>query len=117
MEIKRSGSQPSSNGPADWFTGNVRIDPLFGGTGTGTCAWRKRHVRAGCTHRLAHTSFVETNDETRMTKSETMSTLRPCAYVVFSSLCLWLITIASAFAQETICPNLADNPEFLMLVG
>jgi quercetin dioxygenase-like cupin family protein len=29
MEIKRSGSQPSSKGPADWFTGAVRIDPLF----------------------------------------------------------------------------------------
>src|SRR5437764_15385948 len=29
MEIKRSGSQPSSKGPAEWFTGTVRIDPLF----------------------------------------------------------------------------------------
>jgi quercetin dioxygenase-like cupin family protein len=29
MEIKRNGSQPSSKGPAEWFTGAVRIDPLF----------------------------------------------------------------------------------------
>ena len=29
MEIKRSGSHPSNKGPADWFTGTVRIDPLF----------------------------------------------------------------------------------------
>jgi quercetin dioxygenase-like cupin family protein len=29
MEIKRNGSQASSKGPADWFTGTVRIDPLF----------------------------------------------------------------------------------------
>jgi quercetin dioxygenase-like cupin family protein len=29
MEIKRSGSQSSGKGPADWFTGTVRIDPLF----------------------------------------------------------------------------------------
>jgi len=29
MEIKRIGSQPSNIGPADWFTGTVRIDPLF----------------------------------------------------------------------------------------
>ncbi|MBL6456493.1 cupin domain-containing protein [Belnapia sp. T6] len=29
MQIKRSGSQPSAAGPADWFTGTVRIDPLF----------------------------------------------------------------------------------------
>ena len=29
MEIRRSGTQPSQKGPADWFTGLVRIDPLF----------------------------------------------------------------------------------------
>ncbi|MFL5493455.1 MAG: cupin domain-containing protein [Gemmatimonadales bacterium] len=29
MEIRRSGSQPSGKGPADWFTGVVRIDPLL----------------------------------------------------------------------------------------
>jgi quercetin dioxygenase-like cupin family protein len=29
MEIKRNGSQPSAKGPADFFTGTVRIDPLF----------------------------------------------------------------------------------------
>ena len=29
MDIKRNGSQPSSKGPADWFTGTVRIDALF----------------------------------------------------------------------------------------
>src|SRR5690349_3392373 len=29
MEIQRVGSKPSVKGPADWFTGTVRIDPLF----------------------------------------------------------------------------------------
>ena len=29
MEIKKNGSQPSVKGPVDWFTGTVRIDPLF----------------------------------------------------------------------------------------
>jgi len=29
MEIKRIGTQPSAQGPSDWFTGTVRIDPLF----------------------------------------------------------------------------------------
>jgi quercetin dioxygenase-like cupin family protein len=29
MELKRSGSQPSVKGPAETFTGSVRIDPLF----------------------------------------------------------------------------------------
>ena len=30
MEIQKSGSQPSRKGPAEWFTGAVRLDPLFG---------------------------------------------------------------------------------------
>lgn len=29
MEITRIGDQPSTKGPSDWFTGTVRIDPLF----------------------------------------------------------------------------------------
>jgi quercetin dioxygenase-like cupin family protein len=29
MDIKRNGSQPSSKGPTDYFTGAVRVDPLF----------------------------------------------------------------------------------------
>ena len=29
MDITRSGSQPSAKGPTEWFTGTVRIDPLF----------------------------------------------------------------------------------------
>jgi quercetin dioxygenase-like cupin family protein len=29
MDIKRAGSEPSNTGPADYFTGSVRIDPLF----------------------------------------------------------------------------------------
>jgi quercetin dioxygenase-like cupin family protein len=29
MEITRAGAQPSGKGPGDWFTGTVRIDPLF----------------------------------------------------------------------------------------
>jgi hypothetical protein len=29
MDIKRSGSQPSGKGPAEYFTGTVRVDPLI----------------------------------------------------------------------------------------
>src|SRR3974390_1179013 len=29
MHIARVGSQPSGKGPSDWFTGTVRVDPLF----------------------------------------------------------------------------------------
>jgi len=29
MKITRVGTQASGKGPADWFTGSVRVDPLF----------------------------------------------------------------------------------------
>ena len=29
MDIKRNGSQPSSKGPAEWFTGSLRVKPLY----------------------------------------------------------------------------------------
>ncbi|UIY44190.1 (R)-mandelonitrile lyase [Methylobacterium radiotolerans] len=32
MEIMRAGSRPSGKGPEDWFTGTVRVDPLFNPT-------------------------------------------------------------------------------------
>jgi quercetin dioxygenase-like cupin family protein len=32
MDIKRAGSQPSTKASSDWFTGTVRIDPLFQAT-------------------------------------------------------------------------------------
>ncbi|KQP58130.1 cupin [Methylobacterium sp. Leaf399] len=32
MDIRRVGSQPSRKGPGEWFTGTVRIDPLFDAT-------------------------------------------------------------------------------------
>ena len=46
MDIKRGGSQPSGKGPADWFTGTVRIDPLFGPPEPARVGRRQRHVRA-----------------------------------------------------------------------
>jgi quercetin dioxygenase-like cupin family protein len=33
MDIKRTGSQPSTKGSAEYFTGTVRIDPLFKANG------------------------------------------------------------------------------------
>lgn len=29
MQITRTGTRPSMKGPSDWFTGSVRIDPLY----------------------------------------------------------------------------------------
>ena len=45
MEIKGSGSQPFRKGPADWFTGNVRIDPLFETPELSTASLRPARVR------------------------------------------------------------------------
>ena len=32
MQIRRAGSQPSARGPSDYFTGPVRVDPMFPAT-------------------------------------------------------------------------------------
>ena len=56
MEIKRNGSQPSSKGPADWFTGTVRIDPLFEANDPARALRRQRHVRAAA---LPNTDAVD----------------------------------------------------------
>ncbi|MFC6792491.1 cupin domain-containing protein [Methylobacterium komagatae] len=37
MEIRRSGSRPCQAGAVEWFTGSVKIDPLFGPTDS-SCA-------------------------------------------------------------------------------
>ncbi|UFS68258.1 cupin domain-containing protein (plasmid) [Paracoccus denitrificans] len=38
MKITRAGQTPSTAGPADWFTGSVRIDPLFAAEAPGRAA-------------------------------------------------------------------------------
>ena len=38
MKITRSGSSPSATGPSDWFTGRVRIDPLYAPAGDARAA-------------------------------------------------------------------------------
>lgn len=56
MEIKRVGSQPSAKGPSEWFTGTVRIDPLFTAPDPALVAGAKRNLRAMCSNGLAHAS-------------------------------------------------------------
>jgi quercetin dioxygenase-like cupin family protein len=63
MEIKRSGSQPSTKGPAEWFTGTVRIDPLFSATAPGRAAGNAVTFEPGArtawhTHPLGQTLIV-----------------------------------------------------------
>ncbi|MFS8111894.1 cupin domain-containing protein [Rhizobium jaguaris] len=63
MEIKRNGSQPSGKGPADWFTGTVRVDPLFQANGptraAGACVTFEPGARtAWHTHPVGQTLIV-----------------------------------------------------------
>lgn len=63
MEIKRSGSQPSDKGPAEWFTGTVRIDPLFGANAPARAAGNAVTFEPGArtawhTHPLGQTLIV-----------------------------------------------------------
>lgn len=63
MDIKRAGSQPSGKGPADWFTGNVRIDPLFAVVAPGRMAGNAVTFEPGArtawhTHPLGQTLIV-----------------------------------------------------------
>ncbi|CAN7421015.1 cupin domain-containing protein [Rhizobium leguminosarum] len=63
MEIKRSGSQPSAKGPADWFTGTVRVDPLFAATNPARAAGASVTFEPGArtawhTHPLGQTLIV-----------------------------------------------------------
>ena len=61
--ITTNRSQPSARGPADWFTGTVRIDRAVPGQRPGPCGRGQRHVRAGArtawhTHPLGQTLIV-----------------------------------------------------------
>ena len=63
MKITRSGSQPSAKGPADWFTGTVRIDaPFQAGApariGGATVTFEPGARTAWHTHPLGQTLFV-----------------------------------------------------------
>ncbi len=63
MKITRSGSQPSGKGPAEWFTGAVRIDPLFQVTAPARAAGNAVTFEPGArtawhTHPLGQTLIV-----------------------------------------------------------
>jgi quercetin dioxygenase-like cupin family protein len=45
MEIKRAGSQSSNKGPDEYFTGTVRIDPLFEAPDLSPASLRPARVR------------------------------------------------------------------------
>ncbi len=63
MDIKRVGTQASGKGPAEWFTGIVRIDPLFQAPAPARAAGASVTFEPGArtawhTHPLGQTIFV-----------------------------------------------------------
>ena len=65
MHITRVGSQPSSKGPPEWFTGTVRIDPLFSANAPARTAGASVTFEPGArtawhTHPLGQTLIVTT---------------------------------------------------------
>ena len=61
MDIKRSGSQPSEKGPENYFTGTVRIDARFSGSGglsAATATFEPGARTAWHTHPLGQTLLV-----------------------------------------------------------
>ena len=61
MEIKRAGSRPSATGPADWFTGAVRIDPLVDGVAESLVELDERITKASANWRLERMTRVDRN--------------------------------------------------------
>jgi quercetin dioxygenase-like cupin family protein len=63
MDLKRAGSQASTKGNADWFTGVVRVDPLFQAAaparvGAGKVTFEPGARTAWHTHPLGQTLIV-----------------------------------------------------------
>jgi quercetin dioxygenase-like cupin family protein len=63
IDIKRNGSRPSQKGSKDWFTGDVRVDPLFQApdparVGAGQVTFEPGARTAWHTHPLGQTLIV-----------------------------------------------------------
>ncbi len=89
MEIKRSGSQPSGKGPAEWFTGTVRIDPLFGVTAPARAAGNLVTFEPGArtawhTHPLGQTLIVTAGAGRAQREGGPVEELRPGDVVWFA---------------------------------
>jgi quercetin dioxygenase-like cupin family protein len=89
MEIKRNGSQPSGKGPADWFTGTVRIDPLFQAPAPARVAGASVTFEPGArtawhTHPLGQTLIVTAGNGRVQREGGPIEEIRPGDVVWFS---------------------------------
>jgi quercetin dioxygenase-like cupin family protein len=88
MEIKRNGSQASAAGPADWFTGTVRIDPLFQAADPARVACASVTFEPGArtawhTHPLGQTLIVTSGLGWAQCEGEAVAEIRPGDVVWF----------------------------------
>ena len=88
MQITRVGSQASTPGPADWFTGRTRIDPLFQASDparvTGACVTFEPGARtAWHTHPLGQTLIVTSGVGWAQCEGGPVEELRPGDVVWF----------------------------------
>ena len=88
MHIQRIGTQPSAEGPANWFTGTVRIDPLFGPdparVGGALVTFEPGARTAWHTHPLGQTLVVTAGCGLVQREGGTVETIRPGDVVWFS---------------------------------
>ncbi len=89
MEIKRNGSQPSGKGPADWFTGAVRIDQPFSATdparvGGAIVTFEPGARTAWHTHPLGQTLIVTAGCGWAQREGGAVEEIRPGDVVWFS---------------------------------
>ncbi len=88
MEITRNGSQPSKTGPADWFTGAVRIDSPFDRTDPArvngaTVTFEPGARTAWHTHPLGQTLIVTSGFGWAQREGEPVEEIRPGDIVWF----------------------------------
>src|SRR4051794_37202941 len=88
MEITRVGSQASNKGPADWFTGTVRIDPLFQAKAPARAAGASVTFEPGArtawhTHPLGQTLIVTAGSGWVQQESSPVEEVRPGDVVWF----------------------------------
>lgn len=89
MEIKRIGSQGSAKGPADWFTGTVRIDQLFDAKAPGRVSGASVTFEPGArtawhTHPLGQTLIVTAGCGRAQREGGPIEEIRPGDVVQFA---------------------------------
>ena len=89
MDIERAGSRPSQAGPSDWFTGTVRIDPLFASEGDARAAGNAVTFEPGArtawhTHPLGQVLIITFGCGRVQRDGGTIETIRPGDVVRFA---------------------------------